>query len=291
VSVPFFLEDSTGKVLVNPQGASLDVHRSFYDEVYTMSALGANSLVPESIRKFIAIRGLVAGEKVRLEEHTIEPGFPLFVFGTLGENRLLNSWNAQPHVSSKKMSLSFGLGDSINLQFGRDVNVSGVAANALSGLLQRAVKANTQSSTYISRPDGGSVELSDDVVKTMQQAGVNLPLPVVTGSGKMTVSSRTIADGLLRTNSVQVAITANPSAALEGAEQAGIDARQSPGNFDMSAPVAIGKGERGEPFTISSQSQREVVQSLGWKAIGCIWGGPIFALICLYSLLAMWGWM
>ena len=291
LSVPFFLEDSTGKVLVNPQGASLDVHRSFYDEVYTMSALGANSLVPESIRKFIAIRGLVAGEKVRLEEHIIQPGFPLFVFGTLGENRLLNSWNAQPHVSGKKMSISFGPGNSINLQFKRDVSVSGVAAKALSGLLQSSVKANTQSSTYISRPDGGSVELSHDVVKTLQQAGVNAPFPVVAGSGKMTVSSRTLADGLLRTNSMQVAIAANPSAAIDEQQQAGTDPNQSAGNFDMRAPVAIGKGERGEPFTISWQSQREVVQSLGWKAVGCIWGGPIFALICLYSLLAMWGWM
>jgi hypothetical protein len=31
--VPFFVEDSTGRMLVNPQGAELDVHRNFKDEI------------------------------------------------------------------------------------------------------------------------------------------------------------------------------------------------------------------------------------------------------------------
>lgn len=34
--VPFFLEDSTGRVLINPQGAEMDVHRNFSDEVGSM---------------------------------------------------------------------------------------------------------------------------------------------------------------------------------------------------------------------------------------------------------------
>ena len=291
VSVPFFLEDSTGKVLVNPQGATLEVHRSFYDEFRTASLI-QTGLVPESIRKFAAMRGLMAGEKVRLEEHIIQPEFPLFVFGTLGENTTLNSWSAQPHLTGKKFSLGFGFGDSVNLQFTRGVSVPDLAAKALSGLLENAVTGNTQISTRISRSDGGPVELPQDVLRALQQAGVNLPFPVVAGSGKMTVSSRTMGDGLMRSNSVQVAIATNPSAAKDEAQKetdAKTDLEQSSGDFDLRARVALSKGERGDPFTISSQSQREVVQALGWKAIGCIWGGPIFALICLYSLLAIWG--
>jgi hypothetical protein len=31
--VPFFLEDTTRRVLIDPQGADLDVHRSFSDEI------------------------------------------------------------------------------------------------------------------------------------------------------------------------------------------------------------------------------------------------------------------
>jgi hypothetical protein len=55
--------------------------------------------------------------------------------------------------------------------------------------------------------------------------------------------------------------------------------------------VAIGKGERGDPFTISSQSQREVVQALAWKSMLYIWGSPVFTIVCIYFLLVYWGWL
>ena len=291
VHVPFFLEDSSGRVLVNPQGAALDVHRSFSDEFRT-SFLSKDGPVPDSIRKFVALRGLAAADKVRLEEHIIQPGFPLFVFGTLGENTMWN-WNAQPHVAGKKISLGFSFGDSINLNFTRTATIPDLAAKAMSGFLESASGTNTQTSTYISRSDGGPVELPEDMLKTLQQAGVNLPFPVVAGSGKMTtVSSRSSGSGALRFNSMQAMITAEPPGATDATEkQPGADAKQSSGDFNLRAPVSISKGERGDPFTISSQSQREVVQSLGWKAAACIWGGPVFALICLRCLFVFWGWM
>jgi hypothetical protein len=323
VSLPFFLEDGTGRVLVNPQGANLDVHRSFYDE-FSTSFISKDSLIPESIRKFAAMRGLMGGSKIRLEEHVIKPGFPLFVFGTLGENSTLHSWKAQPHVSAKKVSFGFHLGDSINLKFTRDVNVPDMAAKAFSDLLRTTTGTSTRISTYVSRSGAGSIELPEkalkalqdagvnlpfsatyrstsgggpvelpqDVLNLLQQAGVNLPFPVLATSGEMTVSNRNVADGLLRSSVMQVAFADNPSAAMNEAEkQAGTIEKGSAPDFDLRAPAAISKGERGEPFTISSQSQREVVRSLGWKAIACIWGGPVFALICLYSLLSIWGWM
>lgn len=290
VHVPFFLDDSTGRVLVNPQGAALDVHRSFYDE-FSTSFLTRGGPIPENIKKFVAMRGLMAGDKVRLEEHIIRPGFPLFVFGTLDENTMWN-WNAQPHVAGKKISLGFNLGDSINLNFTRTATIPGLAAKAMSGLLESVSSGNTQTSTYVSRSDGGPIELPEDMLKTLQQAGVNLPFPVTASSGKMTVSSRSSGSGPLSVNSMQVAIAAEPPEAADATEdQAGYDAKPSQGDFNLRAPVAIGRGERGDPFTISSQSQREVIRALGWKAIGCIWGGPAFALICLYCLFVFWGWM
>ena len=62
-------------------------------------------------------------------------------------------------------------------------------------------------------------------------------------------------------------------------------------DFDLHARVAIGKGAHGNPFTISSQSQREVVQSLAWKSTLYIWASPIFTLVCIYFLLVYWSWM
>jgi hypothetical protein len=290
LSVPFFLDDGTGKVLVNPQGATLDVRCSFKDEFRT-SYLMQSSPIPDTVRKFVAMHGLMAGDKVRLEEYIIKPGFPLFVFGTLGDN-VLHSWSAQPHVGGKKISFGLNFGDSINLNFTHDVRIPNVAAKAVAGLLQKAVATNTQTSTYISRSDGGSVGAPEDLLKELHQAGLSLPFPGLTGSGKMTVSTRTSGDGLLRSSTVQVKIPSGPSAATDVAEKpVEAEANQKQDDFDVKARVAISKGERGDPFTISSGSQREVVQSLGWKAAACIWGGPVFALICLRCLFVFRGWM
>jgi hypothetical protein len=60
--------------------------------------------------------------------------------------------------------------------------------------------------------------------------------------------------------------------------------------FDLHPRAAITKGERSQFFTISSESQREVVSSLEWKAIVCIWGGPVLALLSIYVLIVSWAW-
>ena len=288
ICVPFFLDDSTGKVLVNAQGATMDVHRSFYDEVYTMSALGQNSLVPESIRKFVAIRGLVAGEKVRLEEHIIKPGFPLFVFGTLGENRFLSPWTAQPHVGGKKVSFSLSFGNSPWLSFSIGADASGGVAKMLGNMLENTSGSNTRTYTYASS-DGG--ELPPSVVATLKQTGVNLPFPLQPPSAKATLLGGARSVVVQTVAPPQLQNDAASSDAVAIAEDQNHPAQSDAVNDVLHASAAISKGERGEPFTISSQSQREVVQSLGWRAVGYIWGGPVFALICFYFLMVYWGLM
>jgi hypothetical protein len=101
--VPFFLEDSTGRVLIDPQGAEMDVHRSFSDEI-SASYLRTGDLLPLHVRDFLVKRGQVPYEKIKIEEHVIQPGYPLFVFGTLGDNPGHVAWTPQPHVASRKAS-------------------------------------------------------------------------------------------------------------------------------------------------------------------------------------------
>ena len=83
-----------------------------------------------------------------------------------------------------------------------------------------------------------------------------------------------------------------PPAAKASAEKQG-SAQGTPAGsaFDLHPRVAISKGERGDPFMISSQSQREVVQALAWKSMLYIWGSPVFAIVCIYFLLVYWGWL
>jgi hypothetical protein len=97
VFVPFFIDDGTGRMLVYPQGARFDVHRNFREE-YGGSFFASRDLVPESVRNFLVRHGISTTGMIRLEEHCILPGYPLFVFGTLGENPWKNPWPPAPHA-------------------------------------------------------------------------------------------------------------------------------------------------------------------------------------------------
>jgi hypothetical protein len=55
--------------------------------------------------------------------------------------------------------------------------------------------------------------------------------------------------------------------------------------------VVLRKGTYNPAFFISWKSQKDIVQSLGWKSFGMIWGGPALTLLCVYILAAHFGWL
>lgn len=291
LSVPFFLDDSTGKVLINPQGAELDVHRNFTDEVQT-SRFGKGSIIPENIRKFVALRGLLSGDKIRLEERIIKPGYPLFVYGTLGENPGQTSWTPTPHATSTHVSLGSGFSRSLNFRLNVGEPVSGVAMKAMEEMLTRMpgekdmlIEARTSSTR-------APIVLPDRVVEELNRIGASLPVSALSEPSQKASN----ASGLASSSGIAVATQITPNApgappAASAEKQSNATDAPAQNAFDLHPDVAIGKGERGDPFTISSQSQREVVQALAWKSMLYIWGSPVFTLVCIYFLLVYWGWL
>jgi hypothetical protein len=61
--------------------------------------------------------------------------------------------------------------------------------------------------------------------------------------------------------------------------------------FDLHPPVVLMQGGHQPAFFISWRSQRDVVQSLGWKSRLMIWGGPAITLASVYFLLAYFHWL
>jgi hypothetical protein len=290
LSVPFFLDDSTGKVLVNPQGADLDVHRSFKDEIQT-SLFGKDSLIPENIRKFVALRGLLSGDKIRLEERIIKPGYPLFVYGTLGENPGQTSWTPTPHATSTRVSLGSGFSRSLNFKFNFGESGSDTAMKMMQQMLARSsgdksVHIEARSTTE------GPIVLPDRVVEQLNRIGVSLPVSVLPESSQMASNAGGLAVSSAIALATQIAPgTPGASPAVSAEKQTSARGTPTANGFDLHPRVAIGKGERGDPFTISSQSQREVVQALAWKSMLYIWGSPVFTIVCIYFLLVYWGWL
>ncbi len=207
--VPFFLEDATGRLLIDPQNAEMELHPSF------VNIVGASFFqtrdMPENIRHFMLMRGFVPYDRIKIEEHIIRPGYPLFVFGTLGENRSAASWAPRFHSApiSSVLDAQITVGPGLHVTF-----------------------------------DSGDSNLKPR------------PLNECPSRWESRVSpTKTASDG---------------------------------SSFEEHPSMAIGKGERGDPFTISYRSQKEVVESLAWKSAFYIWGGPILAVTCFVVLLVMW---
>jgi hypothetical protein len=83
--VPFYLDDSTEKVLVDPRGADLDLHCDFQEE-YHRSVLFEGPEMPGCVREFLVRHGADPEKRIKVEEHCIKPKNFLFVLGTLCQN-------------------------------------------------------------------------------------------------------------------------------------------------------------------------------------------------------------
>jgi hypothetical protein len=83
--VPFYLDDSTDKVLVDPRGADMDLHCDFQEE-YNRSILFEGPEMPVCVREFLQRRGVDPSKRIKVEEHCIKPKNFLFVLGTLSQN-------------------------------------------------------------------------------------------------------------------------------------------------------------------------------------------------------------
>ncbi len=260
--VPFFIEDATGDALVDPQGAELDIHRNFKDELGG-SFFGSGNMMPENANAFLLRYGLSGSQKTRLEEYCIKPGDPLFVLGTLCQNEGAARWTACPHVSatgsSFKSRLSFfgPAGSSVFRTLGW--------APGLKVPLEGSVNTSVSGATQAASSNAGSwssVSLEEEAVHAMSATSSRETAVTTTATSVETETAP---------------LEANPEA-------------QSATGFNAHPSVAIGKGTNHEFFMISWHSQREVVQSLAWKSALCIWGGPALTLACAYFLVLTLGW-
>jgi len=281
--LPFFVDDSTGRMLVNPAGAELDVHCNFKDEFGT-SFFSHADMMPANISAFLGRNGLALSDKTRIEEYCIKPEYPLFIFGTLGRNDAGVAWSPVLQVASRstfKGKLnpfgplgSFGtqiLGASIGITaVNSRIVPSEVPVTPVTGSSARlsptpAVSAKPAASSWssVSMDEAGMAKFGSAIAR--HAASMPAPTP---GKSATAVADREPAP---------VAPPLPPAVDASG--------------FEINPAVAIGKGSDGAPFTISSNSQRDVVRALAWKSTLCIWGGPILTLVSLYVLGISFGWI
>jgi len=252
--LPFFIDDSTGQLLVEPLGADLDVHRDFREE-YTASFFSSNfSLgedgVPPRVSVFLSRHGIVPARRLRIEERSIKPEDALFIAGTLTENpgvqvrsfspRSEYSRNAVPNDSAEQLPAP----QIIKL-------ASGEAPSSTQEMTQQAKIAAALTRAGITKPEAWSA------------AGV---------------PHQAIA---VEENARPATVSVHNSAHEE--------AQSKPSGFNLTPPVVLMKGENNPTFVISFRSQQEFVSALAWKSAAMVWGGAAITLLGLYMLLLQTG--
>jgi hypothetical protein len=278
--VPFFLDDNTGKVMVDPRGAELDLHRDFQQE-FCDSWFTSKAEVPPNVRMMLERHGIRTTNKIKVEEFCIKPKNALFVLGTFGENPGLEltpqpipddetassaAWNASVSWSRT------GVGESATSLVSKGVNHL-----SLAGGLQHDPAFDPIYEQATASASGRVIRLS--------------PAPSPTQAGDMTQQQKIAA-------ALRKAGISNPAAwSAAGVTASGPQVSPdppSPANapdptegFDPHPPVVVTKGKNNSTFLISWRSQRELARSLGWKCTLMIWGGPALTLLSLYGLLTL----
>ena len=273
--LPFYLDDGTGLLMVNPQGAETDLHRDFREE-YSNSLFSTEEL-PQPVRGFLLRHGVSEQYKIRLEEYCIKPKNALFALGTLAEN---------PGVEAVPKPVQTQLPSIARFK----VNMGGaskhiaVAMESAPGTLLPAIKVNTETEQEIinlspKRPPRTAAEMTQQgkIAAALLKAGISSPAAWSAAGIENAAAA------------VALAGSSQPGAASSGGTAASPAAAAE--QFDLHPKVLLMKGENNPAFFISRRSQRDVVRSLGWKAIAYIWGGPALTLISIYILLAHLQWL
>jgi hypothetical protein len=266
--VPFFVDDNTGSVLVDPQGAEMDIHRDYCDEFST--TLFSSSLgVPDNVFRFLARNGVSTDRKIKVEEYCIKPKNALFVLGTLAQNPGLSasatpvrSLTADQHTVSLRIPFVSG---GLSLSTG---------VTSTENMLFTAFK-------------------SEAVPARIHLLGSNNPAQAADGTQQQKVTAALMKAGITNPAAwaaagMSTAVVATPASASTGT---GAAAATAPEQFDLHPPVVLMKGAHDPAFLISWHSQRDVVSSLSWKSALMIWGGPALSLLCIYLVAIQFDWL
>ncbi len=285
--VPFFLDDNTAKVMIDPRGADLDLHRDFQDE-FCDSLFTTKEEVPANVRSFLSRHGVCTTNKIKVEEFCIKPKNALFVLGTLDENPGLEL-TPEPiqdddPISSLRNGITFSLGGTALSVEGGNL-LSGVFTGGLQhdpkfdGIYDQALsKASAKVMQHAPHPDPAQ---ASDATQQEKVAAALMKAHIV-NLGAWATAGITSAGGAPSAAGVAPARAVNTSPTNSQTPP-----QPTPADFDPNPPVVLMKGKNNPTFLISWRSQRDLASSLGWKCAAMIWGGPALALLCLYALLTI----
>jgi hypothetical protein len=257
--VPFYLDDNTAKVLIDPRGAEMDLHCDL-SEQYHRSVLFTGPEMPGSVAEFLIRHGVNPDKRIKVEEYCIKPKNFLFVLGTLSQNPGLDAsirpaWAETPgqNLAQPVQTAQTNLTDNLH--------PAPQVIRLSTGSYGSASMATTE------------MTQQQKIAAALVRAGISSP-------------AAWSAAGV--TSQATGAAQAKSAPVMEREAQPQPVAVE---DFDLHPPVVLMQGTHQPAFFISWKSQRDVVRSLGWKSSLMIWGGPALTLTSVYFLLMYFEWL
>ena len=260
--LPFFVDDSTGQLLVEPLGADLDLEDGFREEYdasfFSSTSFSKDAAVPPRVSVFLSRHNIGPGRRVRIEERSIKPDDKLFIAGTLTENPGVQLRPFSPRDDSSPNSAP-----------SHEVRNHQVPNNSLEQhpapqivrLSSGAAPANTQEMSQQAK-----------IAAALTRAGITKP-------------EAWSAAGI----SYQPVAVAENAASMAASRDEETRTREEPPkslDFNLNPAVVLMKGDNDSAFVISFRSQKEFVSALAWKSAGMLSGAAAITLLGIYSLVA-----
>lgn len=273
--VPFYLDDNTGRLLVDPRGAEMDLHCDFHEE-YRDSLFSSNLGMPTTVSGFLARHGVSSEHPIKIDEYCIKPKNALFILGTLAENP--GSSGGLPPVSGTSG------------QHTLDIQLPGALSRAAASAMQVLPGVSLASSAAGTDFDSNPLDRPQSAFAAAGQDPVANPA-VANPVASQPVANQKIAAAMIKAGVTNPAAWAAVGLTFPGTSAGSVESSADAGDFDLNPKTVVMKGQNNPAFFISWRSQREVAESLGWRSALMIWGGPALALLCLYILAARFGWL
>jgi hypothetical protein len=245
--LPFFIDDGTGQLLIEPLGADLDLRRDFREEYASFFSSNLND-VPPRVSVFLSRHGIVPARRVRIEERLIRPENALFVAGTLAEN---------PGIEVRPFSP-------------RDVRIEA---------------RNERSSEQLRDPQVIKLYGGADPSTTQEMSQQGKIAAALTRAGITKPEAWSAAGVPYQNVAVDENAPSAPELRPEERPHEHDNDQTKLSGFNLTPPVVLMKGANNPTFVISFRSQKEFVSALAWKSAAMVWGGAAITLLGLYMLL------
>ncbi len=275
--LPFFIDDSTGQLLIEALGADLDLHPRFRRE-YVVSLLDVDD-APPSVGVFLSRHGIALDRDLRIEERLIKAEDTLFVAGTLTENP-----GVQVRPSAPCSDVGTDVGNPV-----RDTVLNMLLDN------DRPTPARNNSFELVPAPQiirlasgpapSSTREMSQQakIAAALTRAGMATPQPWSSAElpheAVAVEEQESVPPATVSSRSEVRLPEACPNEALPDEDH------PESSDFNLSPPVVLMKGAN-DPFVISFRSQKEIVTVLAWKSAAMVCGGTALMLLGLYVLWA-----